>query len=792
MKTSLLLFSLILYTTGLLAQSVDINHRLLEHQWEASWISHPDAPLTTYGVYHFRKSFSLDTPLSSFVVHASADNRYRLFVNGQAVGSGPARGDLLHWRYESYDIAEYLEAGENTIAAVVWNFGEDKPVAQHSYYTGFLLQGNTEAEHVVNSGTQGWLVTQNEAYQPLTQGDFRVLGYYAVGATDHVDGSRYPWDWQQIDFDDRQWLSPRSIKKGAPYGFPYGYGDGGYNLVPRSIPMMEEYESRFAEVERAEGIEVNEAFLLGEANIEVPANTQAKILLDQTYLVAGYPELLVSGGAGSQVKVTYAEALYNAQNRKGNRNVTEGKKILGYFDIFEPDGGENRLFRPLWNRTYRYVELDIETGDAPLKIHDFYGIYSNYPFEEVGHFVSDDQLTDDIWEVGWRTARLCATETYMDCPYYEQLQYIGDTRIQALISLYVSGDDRLMRNAIQQFDHSRAPEGITMSRYPSALAQYIPPYALFWIAMVHDYHMYREDDAFIKSNLAGVETVLTWFENKLDDNYILTDLQWWNYVDAVEGFSRGTPPGADEGHSTLITLQMIYATDYAVDLFENYGKLYLADHYRQLSQKMKEAVMQTSYDEDKQLMADTPEKNAFSQHANIMAILTDTAPEDIQLGLFDRLVTDTSLVQCNIYYRFYLTRAANKVGKADYFINHLDMWRNMLAEGLTTFAEHEVNTRSDCHAWSASPNYEFLATTVGIMPETPHFTSVSIAPAMGYLQEVSGSIPHPMGTIHVDLEKTGQNGITGTVSLPEELSGHFRWQGKSIRLAGGEQRINLP
>ncbi|WP_372490084.1 hypothetical protein [Chitinophaga sedimenti] len=32
--------------------------------------------------------------------------------------------------------------------------------------------------------------------------------------------------------------------------------------------------------------------------------------------------------------------------------------------------------------------------------------------------------------MGWRTSRLCAYETYMDCPYYEQLQYIGDTRIR--------------------------------------------------------------------------------------------------------------------------------------------------------------------------------------------------------------------------------------------------------------------------------------------------------------------------------------------------------------------------
>lgn len=788
------LYTLLLLFTyyGVFAQSPDINPELLRHQWDASWITHPTAPLTTYGVYHFRKTFDLTSQPESFVVHASADNRYRLFVNGEPVGFGPARGDLLHWRYETYDIAEYLQTGENVIAAVVWNFGEDMPVAQHSYYTGFILQGNTETEHVINTGAGEWKVIENEAYQPLTQRDFTVLGYYAVGATDHVDGTQYPWGWEEIAYNDDDWLKPRNLKRGAPYGFPYGYGDGGYNLIPRNIPMMEEYVERFKETERSEGSSVPDGFIQGQESWTIPANTKASLLLDQTYLVAGYPEIKISGGEGSQIKITYSEALYDENRHKGNRNETEGKNIIGYYDIFEADGGDDRTFRPLWNRTYRYVLLEVETADEALEVQDFYGIYSNYPFEEKAMFSTNDAVTEDIWDVGWRTARLCATETYMDCPYYEQLQYIGDTRIQALISLYVSGDDRLMRNALLQFDHSRAPEGITMSRYPSGLAQYIPPYALFWIAMVHDYHMYREDDAFIKEMLPGVESVLTWFEDHLNENDLLGGLLWWNYADAVEGFSRGTPPGAEEGNSILLTLQFIYAADYAVELFEGYGKPHLADHYRELSARMKEAVMDLGYDEGRKLIAETPEKDAFSEHTNIMAILTDTAPQEMQQDLFDELVADTSLVQCNIYYRFYLTRAANKVGNADYFVNNMSTWTDMLEQGLTTFAEHEDNTRSDCHAWSASPNYEFLATVAGIMPSSPHYASVQIAPALGYLEEVSGSTPHPQGMIEVALERKGKEGIQGRVSLPQGVNGTFVWNGKTINLKGGEQEVDLP
>ena len=79
----------------------------------------------------------------------------------------------------------------------------------------------------------------------------------------------------------------------------------------------------------------------------------------------------------------------------------------------------------------------------------------------------------------------------MDTPYYEQLQYIGDTRIQALISYTVGGDDRLARQALEAFNVSRIPDGITRSRYPEFPAQNIPTFSLLWIGMLRDYWMYR-------------------------------------------------------------------------------------------------------------------------------------------------------------------------------------------------------------------------------------------------------------------------------------------------------------
>ena len=138
---------------------------------------------------------------------------------------------------------------------------------------------------------------------------------------------------------------------------------------------------RFARVRRAQGIEPGDGFLRGTGDLVVPARTRAVLLLDQSHLTNAYAVLETSGGAGSTISLTYAEALKDAAGRKGNRDEIEGKTIVGVKDVFRPDGGERRRFQTLWFRTYRYVQVEIETADQPLRIHDLHGIFTAYPFE---------------------------------------------------------------------------------------------------------------------------------------------------------------------------------------------------------------------------------------------------------------------------------------------------------------------------------------------------------------------------------------------------------------------------
>ncbi len=197
------------------------------------------------------------------------------------------------------------------------------------------------------------------------------------------------------------------------------------------------------------------SFPAKKAAFSIPANTTASILLDQTFYTNAYPTLIFSGGENSQITITYAESLRGENGAKNNRNGIEEKTISGRQDIIVSDGTDNQNFTSLSYRTYRYVELKIETKETSLIIENFYGTFTGYPFTFNARLNTDDAEIGKIMEIGWRTARSCAVDTYMDCPYYERLQYIGDARIQFFVSYYNSGDDRLIKNGLNLMDYSR-------------------------------------------------------------------------------------------------------------------------------------------------------------------------------------------------------------------------------------------------------------------------------------------------------------------------------------------------
>jgi hypothetical protein len=309
--------------------------------------------------------------------------------------------------------------------------------------------------------------------------------------------------------------------------------------------------------------------------------------------------------------------------------------------------------------------------------------------------------------------------------------------------------------------------------------------------MVHDYWMHRDDPGFIRSLLPGVRAVLGFYEQRLRPDGLVGPVPWWNFTDWADAWPRGVPPGADAGGSAAIALQLAYALERGAALEEQFGRRPEAEHYRALAARIREAVRRQCWDEARGLFADTPERQAFSQQTNTLAILTDTAPAAGQAALLERLLTAPGLVPASYYFGFYVREALRHAGLGDRYVELLAPWCEMLALGLTTTPERQEPTRSDTHAWSAHPNYGLFATVLGIRPLSPGFKSVLVAPHPGPLGEVEGSMPHPQGEIAVKLQRSAAGGSRATVTLPPGVDGVLEWKGRRQPLRPGSQQLEL-
>jgi len=731
-------------------------------------------------VTHFRLRLPLPAKPDKFRVRVTADSVYRLFVNGLPVALGPASGDPGKWRYDEMDLAPQLVAGDNLLAAVVWHpeGAWTAPVCMMGKAPGFFLQG--ESSSILNTGTGDWRAFVNPAYSPLKS---KVNGYFALGDFEQMDARLYPWGWETAAFDDHAW--PKAVVSTEQY-----------TLVPREIPPLEHRPERLARVRKAEGVTVPEAFLTGKNPLVIPPKTTATILFDRGELINAYPELITSGGTGSHVKMGYAEALFGEKKTKGDRDAVEGKTWAGSADEIIADGGTNRLYRPLWFRTFRYLQLEIQTAAEPLTLVDLRGEFIGYPFVERAAFDAGDAELKRIWDVGWRTLRLCAVDNFYDCPYYERLQYAGDTRIEALVSVYVSGDDRLMRKAINLFNDSLGAEGLTASRYPSKLRQIIPTFCNWWIAMIDDYRLLNGDKEFIRKQVPAMETVLKRFETFTDPATGLITFSRageWDFVDWAGHLSHGKE--RKEGArmpSGLISLNHVYALDRAADIMRYLGDESKAREYHARSERIRNAVSARCWDPEKGILADDPRMERYTEHMNLLGILTDAIPPAQQKAVMEKILAgEPKMTKATIYFRFYYNRALVKTGLADRYLDTLALWRDQLKLNLTTWAETPEPSRSDCHAWGSSPNYEFLATVAGITPAAPGFARVRIAPALGPLQKIAARMPLARGMIEVELERAGPAGIAGDITLPAGLCGTFEWGGQTIALKPGQQLINV-
>lgn len=771
-------------------------------RWPAKWIAHPTANTAGPLLEALRREFDLEKA-QTLRIHVSADERYELFLNGQRVGRGPERGDRLNWFFETYDLT--LPAGKHVLVARHWwlsKFGP-APYAQLSVHPGFMLAAEGVPAELLNTGFAPWQA------KILTGFHHRPASVtWFTGSKAHVVGHDFPWGYEAGAGDNWE---PAKASFDA-YG-PAQFSDQPMVpiLHPAMLPAMKEEAIHVGVARHVQAFdnwpvgepvvlaadhlstEANHwnALLAGQGGVTVPPHSVRRVIIDLQNYYCAYTDLITTGGRGSVVQSHWAEALYETvleencygkARPKGNRDEIEGKLFVGDGDRFEPDGGPHRHFTTLWWGAGRYIELTIQTADEPLTIERFSLRQTHFPYDWQSHFEASDERLADVTPIAQRVMEMCSHETYMDCPYYEQLMYVGDTRLEVLITYAATGDDRLPRKALRLFDESRKSPGFTQSRYPSGVQQIIPGFSAWWVAMVHDFAMWRDDPAFVRSLLPGVRAVLDTFTKWKTQDGLIAGPTGWNFMDWVPAWKAGMPPDADTGISAPLNFKLAWVYQQAAQLEDHLGEPELADLQRRRSSDLVKAAIPAFWDESRGLLADDMKHQHFSEHTQCMALLGNLLDTTKRPRVIEGLFTADDLARTTVYFSHYLFEACRVTGRMDRLFERLQLWFDMKSQGFKTTLETPEPSRSDCHAWGAHPLFHFYATILGVRPATPGFGHVNIRPQLGPLAWAKGTIVHPKGEIEVDVKQSSGK-LSGHVKLPAGVTGSIEVNGQCFALA---------
>ncbi|HEY0008873.1 MAG TPA: alpha-L-rhamnosidase C-terminal domain-containing protein [Tepidisphaeraceae bacterium] len=778
--------------------------------WPAKWVG-PDAfSVETGGIWAYRLSFDVAAARTQRV-HVSADQRYVLYLNGELLGRGPERGDLRHWMYDSYDLD--LAAGAHTLVAIVWwhsPAGNHAPgEAQQTVRPGFFLMADSTDAAPLHTGAAHW------EYKAIPGYAFHLAvivghGYSAVEPRLTLNGNAYPWGIERGSGGDwsKALIGPQAAVAAAVWdSHPY------WLLRPAMLPAMrtraidhgfcrhlEQLPGGDAETvaidpanHLSEEAAAWDALFAGRGSVTLPAKTRWRAIIDLETYDCAFHRVVTQGGQGASVSIRWAEGLYRydpqrdksikSVRHKDNRGEINGRHFLGSGDTFVTDGADERAFESLWWSAGRYVEVIVETKNEPITLKKLQLTHTGYPYDFTATFDSSNPHLAEVVPLALRTLQMCSHETSMDCPFYEQLNYIGDTRLQSLVAMAASDDDRLVRKSLQLFDWSRNGDGWTSSRYPTRVLQTIPTFSMLWTTMVYDYALYRGDEMLIRQCMPGVRGVLERWRQQINSNGLVTLPAGWNFMDWVNGWDMGMSNPKTGSPCGVTHWLLVYVLNLIAKLEDLMNEPLLARRHRQTAAALAAVGERTYFHDGRGLLADDVAKTRFSEHAQVLALISGGLSPHLRERVAEGILhPGEDLARTSIYFSHYTFEALHQLGRTDKMIDRMSLWFKHREMGLSTLIESPEPARSDCHAWGAHPLYHYFASILGIRPRGFGFTTVDITPHLGPLEWAEGTMVHPQGVIHTRFEKRGTR-IAGEINVPAGVTGTLHLNGDTMSIS---------
>ena len=731
------------------------------------------------------------------VLALSADTRYMLYLNGRIIARGPQKGDVAHQFYDVLDLTEDLEPGEQTLLVRVDSYAKAFPYpggtgpscSDMTAATLFVADGvvldavGGVVERLHTDADTGWFVCTDPA---LSFEHDPEMGTY-VGFNERADFTKLPEAFfDEPDLGDAMW-EPVTVVHRAHTPATAQDPFLPHRLMPRFLEPWHHSDEGFEAIRQVREGDAQPKLDAGTFFVEVPAHTRFVCILDAGVERTAYPCLTTEGGAGARVKLKYAECL-TKDGVKGDRNQVEGCALKGYYDAVVV--GEGRTFwSPLHWRGFRFIELTIETGDAPLTVEALRYTNAHYPIFPVVDFECSDAQLTRFWEIGIRTQQLCAHDSYEDCPYYEQLQYSGDVQVMNQFTFAVSGNTRMPLQAIRHYHWSRTAEGLTQSRYPSRVTQIIPLWSIHYLFMLHDWYRYTGDLAAIRDEVLATPAILRWFLDRKDASGLIGPLPYWNVADWSPEWLRdfdGCVPYAREAPTAINNFMVIDALEKTAGLLQLVGEAATADAFRAEAAALRPRAHDYFWKEDKGIYLDALQYPYGSQLTNAWALLIDLPDAEMQAPLAGRIHTDKDLCQAAYFGHYFVFDAWRKLGRQDLTLANFDTYRDLVDLGVTTWPEDPKMGRSECHGWSNVATYDLLRTILGFSIIEPGCRRMRVAPYLDGLDHAAGAFITPHGPLTLRFNRHAAEPFV--LDVPEGVTAEFRHGDEERVLPPGKHR----
>jgi hypothetical protein len=782
-----------------------------DERWLGHWIGVEPAPVPGlddavtgtasgrgFSRVMFRKSFDLDTVPESVPLRLTADSRFVIWVNGREVRRGPVRAQPRRWRYESFDIAPFLERGPNAVGALVTYYGR----ATSWWYPAPPEGGiNGDACLVLEARLDGAVVASDASWRV-----HRSTAWTSIGASgvpcEVLDARELPVGWTRPGFDDEHWptatiLTARhwgGLGRSRPPVSPFG------KLLPRPVAVLGGDTVRPAVVPdariRARPVwasdhpaarAVQQLEAPGkpvDGGLPLSASIGADRTLDAVFdfgaVTAGFVELTVEAPPGTVLELGYREKPKRVGIVETTSDYESGARYIcpggwAVYSALEPAG-----LRYLYLRAHAPEAVEVTIVDATVR-------ENVYPHTGEAYFTSDDEELDRLYRAGIRTVQLNSFDAYTDCPTREQRSWVGDGVVHQMVDLATNEDWRLAEHYVELANSPRS-DGILPLSVAGDFEQYegftIPDWSLHWVHGVHNLYRYTGDRARLARYLPPIERVLRWYEPYVDEHGTLSDLPEWNLVDWSSVFTTGRT-------SIVSALWARGLAEYA-ELSDWMGNAGSAAWARERHAGVASSF-EDFWDPRRGLyvdhIVDGERRPAASQAANAAAIVSGLAPpgrwEAIAAAMIDRSTVVTrswiggdggydtrkeeeqrrgvqridwdaewEIVRAQPFFSYVVHDALARAGLADRIIDLLRDWSAFLHDGYDTFGEC-WGWGTPVHGWSSTPARDLIVHVLGISPDLPGFARARIAPRPGFLRNVAGAAPTPHGLVEVRI--AGEN-----------------------------------